>query len=66
MSELLYNEEDGGGFGLNLRYPVTFNIEDGIRKHRTELLQTNPDSQSRTLKFSTASRPERQSTNSNT
>ena len=26
-----YNEQDGGRFGLNLRYPVTFNMEDGLQ-----------------------------------
>ncbi|MEK3887638.1 dipeptidase PepV [Bacillus sp. FSL K6-3431] len=26
-----YNEADGGRFGLNMRYPVTFNLEDGMQ-----------------------------------
>lgn len=32
VGKLLYNEIDGGIFGLNLRYPVTFNLEQGIDK----------------------------------
>ena len=32
VGKLLYNEVDGGVFGLNLRYPVTFKLEEGIEK----------------------------------
>lgn len=32
VGKLSYNEQDGGRFGLNMRYPVTFNIEEGMEK----------------------------------
>ena len=39
VGKLEYNEQDGGRFGLNMRYPVTFNVEEGIQciqKHAEE------------------------------
>lgn len=35
VGKMIYNEVDGGKFGLNLRYPVTFNVEEGIEKIKT-------------------------------
>ncbi|MBS4202529.1 dipeptidase PepV [Lederbergia citrea] len=31
VGKMSYNEQDGGRFGLNLRYPVTFKLEDGMK-----------------------------------
>ena len=32
-----YNEQDGGRFGLNMRYPVTFNMEESKNKVREQV-----------------------------
>ncbi|MED1203147.1 dipeptidase PepV [Heyndrickxia acidicola] len=40
VGRLDYNEENGGRFGINMRYPVTFNMESGLKSIK-EILEKN-------------------------